>query len=892
MLRLEDFNTGLIYTELKECLDCNKCIHECPILKSNVSMLDMHGSRKMCVDEKECILCGTCIDTCVHNARHYRDDCDAFLSELKQGREFSVLVAPAFYLAYPNEGRRIMGYLQSLGVKKFYSVGFGADIGVWAYINHMAQSGTAGNLSQPCPVVVNFIEKHLPKLLPSLIPVQSPMMCLAIYLKRYMGIKEDLVFLGPCIAKKMEMQSKRGLGLVRHNVTFKNLIRHISENGIDLAEYLEARDEIEAGMGALLPSPGGLRANLEYYLGPEASIFQLEGEYKIYDFFRSLAANENGHDEFIPMLMDVLNCERGCSYGTGAEPRPGKEYGTGFQAIAMRMKKYGFLKDENQQPLVNYPDRLARLNDNFKELKLEDFMCEYDATIARKIHRITDDELEAIFTNELLKFTDRDRHIDCSACGYKTCRYMAIAIAFGINHRGNCVYYVKDSLVKTMEEIKATEERLRITLDNMRQEKEKVLIAEENSQIKSKFLAQMSHEIRTPISTVLGITEIQLRKNIPVDIRESFSMIYTSANILLRIVNDILDLSKIEAGKMELIHAKYEVVSFISDVVQLNLVYLGSKKLKFTVDVDKGMPASLGGDELRMRQIMNNLLSNAFKYTEDGTVSLKVHTVPGENDGSVNLVVVIRDTGRGMTKEQTNRLFDDYSRFHEKAARFVSGTGLGMSITLKLLNLMGASIDIESEVGKGTTVTTIIPQTIEGKELLGEETARNIRNLNMEKWAEAKRKNLIPEPMPYGRVLVVDDVDINLLVVEGILAWYEISVETAQSGLEAIEKIEAGEVYDIIFMDHMMPDMDGIEATKVLRGMGYTYPIVALTANALVGQAEKFLRNGFDGFLSKPIQTECLNSLLHKYVKDRHPGKSGGKKLFFHFGTEDHGLLS
>jgi len=892
MLRLEDFNTGLIYTELKECLDCNKCIHECPILKSNVSMLDMHGSRKMCVDEKECILCGTCIDTCVHNARHYRDDCDAFLSELKQGKEFSVLVAPAFYLAYPNESRRIMGYLQSLGVKNFYSVGFGADIGVWAYINHMAQSGTVGNLSQPCPVVVNFIERHLPKLLPSLIPVQSPMMCLAIYLKRYMGVKEDLAFLGPCIAKKMEMQSPRGRGLVRHNVTFKTLLGHISENGINLADYPEAGDEIETGMGSLLPSPGGLKANLEYYLGPEASVFQIEGEYKTYDFFRSLAANENEHGGFIPKLMDVLNCERGCSYGTGVESRHRKEYGTGFQAIAMRMKKYGFMKDENLQALVSYPDRLARLNDNFKELKLEDFMCEYDTTIVRKRRRITDAELEAIFANELLKFTDRDKHMDCSACGYRTCRYMAIAIALGINHRGNCVYYVKDSLTKTMEEIKATEERLRITLDNISQEKEKVLIAEENSQAKSRFLAQMSHEIRTPISAILGLTEIQLRKNIPPDVRGSFLMIYTSANILLRIVNDILDLSKIEAGKMELTHAKYEVASFINDVVQLNLVYLGSKKLNFTVDVDKNMPAYLGGDELRMRQIMNNLLSNAFKYTENGTVSLKVHTVPGESDGSVNLVVVIRDTGRGMTKEQTNRLFDEYSRFHEQSARFIKGTGLGMPITLKLLTMMGASIDIESDVGKGTTVTAIIPQTIEGKELLGKETARNLRNLNMGKRAETKRKNFVPEPMPYGRVLVVDDVDINLIVVEGILAWYEISVDTAKSGLEAIGKIEAGEVYDIIFMDHMMPDMDGIEATKILRGMDYTYPIVALTANALVGQAEEFLRNGFDGFLSKPIQTECLNSLLHKYVKDRHPEKSGGKKFFFHFGTEDQGLLS
>ena len=398
---------------------------------------------------------------------------------------------------------------------------------------------------------------------------------------------------------------------------------------------------------------------------------------------------------------------------------------------------------------------------------------------------------------------------------------------------------------------------------------------QENSRAKSRFLARMSHEIRTPITAVLGISEIQLNNTaLPLETEEAFSKIYNSANTLLGIVNDILDMSKVEAGKMEICNTAYESANMLSDIIHLNLAYLGSKKLSFDIDVDENIPAFLIGDELRIKQVLNNLLSNAFKYTDTGAVSLKAYAKSASQSDYVNIVVVVQDTGRGMSKAQLKALFDEYSRFHEKEHRFEAGTGLGMPITYALLQMMNGTIDVVSETGKGTTVTIVLPQKIASHELLGAERVKgfsDFSNFNTDAHFAARRLSFIPEPMPYGRVLVVDDVEANIYVAAGLMGLYQLQIDTCSSGPAAIEKIKSGEVYDIIFMDQMMPEMNGTEAVAIIRRMNYKRTIVALTADALVGQAEKFLQNGFDGFLSKPIQTVQLNAILHKFVKDSHP---------------------
>ena len=396
-------------------------------------------------------------------------------------------------------------------------------------------------------------------------------------------------------------------------------------------------------------------------------------------------------------------------------------------------------------------------------------------------------------------------------------------------------------------------------------------IAEESNRAKSQFLARMSHEIRTPITAVMGISEIQLQNlDMSPVVEEAFAKIFNSSNHLLGIINDILDLSKIEAGKMEIIAEKYDIASVISDAAHLHLSHIGSKKIEFRMYLDENLPAYLLGDAIRIGQILNNIMSNAFKYTETGTVSLSF-TSEENTDGMITLAISISDTGMGMTREQLDALYSDYTRFHEAGNRQISGTGLGMPIVYSLVQMMDGFIEIDSAVGQGTTVSIHIPQKISGNQLLGTDAVHKLLHFQLGTGAARKRFDFTPEPMPYGKVLVVDDIEANLYVAQGLLAFYGLTIETCESGQDAINKVRNGKVYDIVFMDQMMPGLTGTQTMNIMREMGYTQPIVALTANALIGQAEALLQDGFDGFVSKPIQTKHLNSILIKHIRDKQP---------------------
>ena len=408
-------------------------------------------------------------------------------------------------------------------------------------------------------------------------------------------------------------------------------------------------------------------------------------------------------------------------------------------------------------------------------------------------------------------------------------------------------------------------------LKKMQYEHNLLAIAEESNKAKSRFLARMSHEIRTPITAVLGISEIQLQNtDLPIQIEEAFAKIHNSSNSLLGIINDILDLSKIEAGKMALIQEQYSVSKLISNATHLHLAYSTGKDITFNLDIDENLPAVLLGDLVRIEQIVNNLISNAFKYTDKGSVLLSFSHTKLEGD-SICLDISIKDTGIGMTKEQLKAIYKDYTRFHEKDARKIGGTGLGMSIVYSLVQLMDADIDITSSVGIGTNVTVSIPQKAIGEDILGKEATSKLSKLETDVESIVKRLKIKPEPMPYGKVLIVDDTEANLYVAKGLMSFYDLDITTCTSGYEAVNKIEQGHVYDIIFMDHMMPGMDGVETMNLIRKQDYTGPIVVLTANAMIGQAEEFMKRGFDGFMSKPIQTAHLHSVLVKHIKDKQP---------------------
>ena len=407
--------------------------------------------------------------------------------------------------------------------------------------------------------------------------------------------------------------------------------------------------------------------------------------------------------------------------------------------------------------------------------------------------------------------------------------------------------------------------------DMIKKLEETVVREQEASRAKTRFLTSMSHEIRTPMNAVMGISEMELQKGVhPPETEDAFLRIYNSSNLLLSIINDILDLSKVESGKLEVMPSIYETAELIVNTVQLNLRSFDNPDVKFELAVGKNLPVFMIGDELRIKQVLNNLLSNAVKYTKKGEIVLTFSVYQSIGKDRLMLQIRVSDTGQGMTNEQVDSLFvNEFTRFNSNENRNVQGSGLGLYITNRLVSMMGGEIYVESEKGIGSAFTVLLPQKIASDEVLGKQEAERLQDLNALLKSFKSIRAIDYKPIPGGKVLIVDDVESNLYVAKEILKPYQLSIDTASDGNEVISKIQNGNVYDVIFMDHMMPVMDGIEATRLLRLMNYNAPIVALSANALRGAEEMFLESGFNDFVPKPIDTAHIEKILTKYVRHK-----------------------
>lgn len=435
---MSDLAKGLVYTNDK-CVACNKCISVCPVLGANHSMVDEYGKATVQVDGDACIGCGACFDACKHDARSFNDDTERFFEDLKKGQKITLLLAPAFMANYPNEYEKYLGILKAAGANRIISVSFGADITTWAYLNYITEHKFYGGISQPCPAVVGYIEKYMPKLISKLVPVHSPMMCSAIYAKKYMGINDKMAFISPCIAKKNEIDDPNCGGYISYNVTFEHLVQYIKKNRLTGSSL--AKDEIEYGLGSVYPMPGGLKENVYWFLGDEVFIRQAEGEKHMYEFLHDYQKRIDAKKE-LPFMVDALNCARGCLYGTGIEES--KAEGDDNLMNLWKIREDSKAKKGTWGKDFTPAKRFAKLNAQFKNLRLEDFIRKYsDKSAKYKLKEPSQAELMEIF-KDMHKNSEAKRCIDCSACGYESCNNMAVAIHNKINHKENCVHYAKD----------------------------------------------------------------------------------------------------------------------------------------------------------------------------------------------------------------------------------------------------------------------------------------------------------------------------------------------------------------------------------------------------------------------------------------------------------------
>lgn len=444
---------SLVYTN-DNCIGCNKCISACSCVGACIAVEDENGKNRIEVSGDKCVACGGCFDVCEHDARAFRDDTEQFFADLAKGEKISVLLAPAFKANYPNEYEAVLGGLKKLGVNRFISISFGADITTWGYLNYIKKNNFLGGISQPCPAVVGYIERYVPELIPKLFPVQSPLMCGAIYCRKELGIQDKLAFISPCIAKKLEMEEPENQGLVQYNVTFDHLMKYVREHNVS-GPF--CTDEIEYGLGSIYPMPGGLKENVYWFLGEDVFIRQVEGEKHLYHYLeREKERIAKGKTPYV--FIDALNCGDGCLCGTATEA----ELSNSDAALEALLK----IKEESKNNKLRHPwsrrmtpaQRLAQLNRQFRNLKLEDYLRKYtDLSKGIAFKTPTENELQAVY-QDMRKHSREEQHINCSCCGYETCREMATAIFNGFNIKQNCIYYIKKEVEQERENAMALAE--------------------------------------------------------------------------------------------------------------------------------------------------------------------------------------------------------------------------------------------------------------------------------------------------------------------------------------------------------------------------------------------------------------------------------------------------
>jgi len=782
---------------------------------ANITYLDENEDIKVKVDYSQCVVCGLCIYACHHNARYYVDDTERFFDDLKSGVSISIIAAPSIQINIP-EYKKLFSYLRQNGVGKIYDVSLGADICIWATIKHLRQSDSIQMINQSCPAIVSYCEMFKHDLLENLSPVNSPMVCTAIYMKEYEKIDGKIAALSPCIAKTNEFHE---IGIPHYNITFSKILEYLEENNIKLPSEETEFDSIGA-LGSLFPVPGGLNENLDLILNKKVRAYKAEGS----TVYKKLDSYITTPDEYRPEMFDVLNCIDGCNVGTGcSHNRCLFEVDTKMD-IRRRAVTEKFNKDY-------YEDLYKKYDEKFT---LSHFTRDYNR-IDIKPTELSDEDIAEAFAL-LGKETHEQQVMDCGACGSDTCYEMARKIALKVNIPMNCI--IRDHQ-RIIEEVRKTE------------------IAMEANKAKSDFLANMSHEIRTPMNSIIGFSELALDDDISNKTKNYLSNILENSGWLLHIIDDILDISKIESGKLELESIPFNLSELFTVCRNMISPKADGKGIILHFYAEPTDGRALLGDPTRLRQILVNLISNAVKFTNTGAVKVKA-IIKETSSNNISVYFEVKDSGIGMTPEQIERVFAPFMQAETGTTRKYGGTGLGLTITNYLVDIMGGKLTVESTPDVGS--------------VFGFEISFDAIDIDKEELIE---KGIILEdlkkPTFDGEILLCEDNPMNQQVICEHLSRVGLKTVVADNGKIGVDIIRQRKEnnekqFDLIFMDIHMPEMDGLEATEKILDIEPSIPIVAMTANVMTDDREIYKTCGMLDYVGKPFTSQELWRCLVKYI--------------------------
>lgn len=908
----------VIATDISKCVGCNKCIMVCPIrFANNVVIVD--GERKIKINDSRCISCGKCIHTCDHGARDYIDDSERFFDDLKKiksnGEKITLIVAPSFVANQYDIYKNIFGYLKSLGINLIYDVSFGADITSWTYVKYLENKSSDYYISQPCPPVVNYIEKYAPNLIKKLIPAQSPAIDTAIYLKKYVGINDKIAFLSPCLSKKEEFEKELNRGYIDYSLTFENLFDHMKSENIDPTTFPESDfDNIKSGLGVTFSRPGGLKNILLYHL-PKLRIKQIEGQGKIYEYLKylSIGYTLGGYD-----LVDILNCEHGCNVGTAAcKETCDVPIDQDFHNEVLSDKR---LKNQNKRDVdFEEYDKLFKFFD--ETLNLADFSANYqDLSELTNIPAISEEDIEKAFG--ILKKNDADsKKINCYSCGYRTCKDMAIAICNGYNEPSSCYQYNKHELEAQKSSLQEQETYIRTILEHLtesiivtdklgqiefvnkeaqslfnhpnneylkkhikffipdinieeitegskydfqnRDENGNVIYLEiecnsieinnnrllvfiisditkdkELSDLKNQFISMVSHELRTPLTSIrgaLGLISGGKLGEVPEKVKGLINIAGNNSIRLVNLINDILDMEKIKAGKMDFIFTEYEIMPLVEETVNFNQSYAKQHNVEYKI-VKRLDDALANIDKDRFVQVLTNLLSNAAKFsTPNETVEISVEKI------NCSIRISVTNKGSGIPESAHSKIFESFSQVDSTDSRSKGGSGLGLNISKSLIQKMGGNINFKSTPNETTTFYFDLPEIQTG---------------------QTKEK-----------VLICEDCESTAFCIKKMFEKIGYNVDIAHNAKEAQELLKNND-YKLMSLDILLPDKDGLSLLAEIRQENHTkhLPVIIISArkkdeHPLINEHEivAWLEKSFDiNDLEKSI-----NALMKKQNKNK-----------------------